>query len=78
MKGMTMQNIAVGFHTTGVYPFNRSALSPSKDSKEVTSAEKSGLRFIPLYSPARKPGTCTSNSSSVIFSRRDHSFSDTF
>ena len=55
-----------------------SALSPSKDPKEVTFAEKSGLCFIPLYSPARKPGIRTSNSSSVIFSRRDHSFSDTF
>ena len=56
MMGMTMQNIVAGFHTTGVYPFNHSALSPSKDSKEVTFAEKSGSRFIPLYSPARKPG----------------------
>jgi len=32
MKGMTMQNIVARFHTMGVYPFNRSALSPSKSS----------------------------------------------
>ena len=30
VKGMTMQNIVAGFHTTGVYPFNRSALSQKR------------------------------------------------
>ena len=55
MKGMSMQNVVAGFYTTGVYPFNRSALISSKESKQVSLAEKTGLQFIPLYSPARKP-----------------------
>jgi len=57
MKGMTMRNIVSGFHTTGVYPFNRSALRASSQPKpkRVSLAEQTGLRFIPLYSPSRRP-----------------------
>ena len=54
MRGMSMQNIVGGFRTTGVYPFNRSALSLPKESKRVSLAERTGLQFIPLYSPARQ------------------------
>ena len=57
MKGMSMQNVVAGFHTTGVYPFNRSVVNPSKESNQVSLAEKTGLWFIPLYSLARKPDT---------------------
>ena len=67
MKGMTMSNIVSGFHTTGVYLFNHSALRVSSQPKpkRVSLAEQTGLRFIPLYSPSRRsaevnsPGTHT-------------------
>ena len=52
MKAMTMQNIVGGFRTTGVYPFNRSVLIPVKESRRISLAERTGLRFIPLYSPS--------------------------
>ena len=61
---MTMTNIVAGFHTTGIYPLNRSAIAPcgveghnntanGKD-RRVSLAERSGLKFIPLCSPARE------------------------
>ena len=54
MKGMTMQNVVGAFRTTGVYPFDRSALSVNKEMKCRSLAERMGLQFIPLYSPARR------------------------
>ena len=69
MRGMTMTNILGGFRTTGVYPFNRNALqlktmSTTFDSSSLT--ERTGLKFIPLYSPAvpqSQPRVATSASS---------------
>lgn len=55
-RGMTMENIVSGFRHTGVYPFNRDALlpKPAKLTFDPTSLmNKTGLRYIPLYSPAR-------------------------
>ena len=52
MKEMSVQNIIAGFQITGVYPFDRSALL-FKESKRVSLADKTGLKFIPLYSLAR-------------------------
>ena len=55
VKGMSMQNIIAGFRITRVYHFDRSVLLP-KESKRVSLADKTGLKFIPLYSPAyRQP-----------------------
>ena len=56
MNGLTMQNVISGFHTTGVYPFDRSALGPSNHSKlkRMSLAERTGLKFIPLYSPSHR------------------------
>lgn len=55
---MTMTNIIAGFRTTGIYPFNRHALlpAPPTPSKFNPSALCKGtkLKFIPLYSPAKK------------------------
>ena len=60
MKGITMQNITGGFHATGVYPFDRLAVSVSKDAERISLAERTGLQFIPLCSPAhRKPDKAT-------------------
>ena len=55
MRGMTMTNIIAGFRTTGVYPFNRDALQSKvlSSSFDPTSlSTRTGLKFIPLYSPA--------------------------
>ena len=57
---MTMSNIVAGFRTTGVYPLDPSACSFEKVSEKdrlakcESLAERSGLHFIPLYSPAKK------------------------
>ena len=58
-KAMNPANIASGFRVTGVYPFNRNAITiAALQEKERSSsperglAEASGLAYIPLYSPA--------------------------
>ena len=53
---MTMNNIITGFRITGVYPINRRAfLLPEESSifRPESLSERSGLSYIPLYSPAR-------------------------
>lgn len=55
MRGMTMTNIIAGFHTTGVYPFNWDALQLkvlSSSFDPTSHSTRTGLKFIPLYSPA--------------------------
>ena len=55
MKGMTMQNIIAGFRTTGVFPFDPSViLAPKKPKRRPSLAERTGLQFIPLYSPSSR------------------------
>ena len=55
---MTMPNIVAGFHTTGVFPHDRDAVaSPTgtpQDSRRRSLAERTGLSFIPLYSPLKQ------------------------
>ena len=45
------------FHTTGVYPFNYHAVQVNESTQQAFDpkaiSEKTGLAFIPLYSPAR-------------------------
>ena len=57
-KAITMENLVSGFHFCGVYPFNRDAqrpkLPPSKFDP-LSLPQKTGLKYIPLYSPARRP-----------------------
>ncbi len=53
-----MKTISNGFKVTGVYPFNRNCLKESGKYKAFNPqslTEKSGLAYIPLYSPARVP-----------------------
>ena len=59
MESMTMRNITAGFRVTGIYPVNREVFSFPGEEKEPSLAEKSGLAFIPLYSPAPKRSTHT-------------------
>ena len=43
-----------------MYPFDRLAISVSKDAECISLAERTDLQFIPLCSPAhRKPGKAT-------------------
>ena len=52
---MSAKNITSGFKVTGVYPVDRYAVQlPGRNPvfKSTSLAEKSGLAYIPLYSPA--------------------------
>ena len=51
-KSMTMANITAGFRVTGIFPFQRMSLEPPSTSC-ATLAERTGLAYIPLFSPAR-------------------------
>ena len=49
-RAMTIPNAAAAFKTTGVFPFDPSAIQTVDTVKYIT--ESTGLGFIPLYSPA--------------------------
>ena len=54
-ESMTVKNITSGFKVTGVYPVDKNAVQiPGQKPafKPESLAEKSGLAYIPLYSPA--------------------------
>ena len=55
-ESVTIKNVIAGFRTTGVFPFNRMAIDVPKESfvsfEPEKLSQKSGLAFIPLYSPA--------------------------
>ena len=55
---MSMQNVISAFKTTGVYPFSRKVIKKVASTKfssfePESLPSKSGLAYIPLYSPAR-------------------------
>ena len=60
MKSMTIGNIVGGFRVTGIYPINRSVFTELTEPKESLTC-RTGLAFIPLYSPARHPRKVTSD-----------------
>ncbi len=74
---MTMTNVIAGFRTTGICPLNRRALLPScTPSKFNPSALCKGakLKFIPVYSPAKKvpvSSPCPSSPVPVTFSEKE-------
>ena len=51
-KAMTPSNIMAGFKITGVYPVNRYAILP-REKDQVSLCERTGLKFIPFYTPTR-------------------------
>ena len=52
VQALTPRNIMSGFHTTGVYPPDRTAIKlPCKQMPNF--AQKTGIAYIPLYSPAK-------------------------
>ncbi len=61
-----MSSVIAGFRTTGVYPFDRHALQPAGSTptrfNPASLSERTGLNFIPLYSPARQRSVASSPS----------------
>ena len=51
---MTPKNIISGFKVTGIYPFCRSTLEVQIPQATKSLTERTGLAYIPLYSPASK------------------------
>ena len=66
-RSMNMTNVIAGFLTTGIFPFNRNALSvsgsetPSKFNPK-SLCEGTKLKFIPVYSPAQSKSMPPSSS----------------
>lgn len=66
-KAFNQENIINSFKATGICPFNRGAVHLSSDDDEFSSfkpnnlAERTGLAYIPLYSPARRHVAPASN-----------------
>ena len=55
VQAMTPKNILSGFHTTGVYPPNRKAITlPGDDDKPRNLASDTGIAYIPLYTPVKR------------------------
>ena len=57
-KAVTMENMVSGFRYCGVYPFNRDAQRPRSSPAKfdpLSLSKKTGLKYIPLYSPAKHP-----------------------
>jgi len=78
---LTVKNITSGFKVTGIYPVDRNAVQISGYKltfRPESLAEKSGLAYIPLYSPAlschsQKERMTTSEVSEMsIFSDNPH------
>ena len=54
-RAMTIPNILSAFRTTGIYPINRLVLKTTDatiTTNQMSLTERTGLKFIPLYSPA--------------------------
>ena len=58
LSAMSAKNIVASFECTGIYPFNRYAITVDDGneclSKPGSLAEQTGLARIPFYSPSRK------------------------
>ena len=54
-RDMAMSNVIAGFRITGIFPFDHHALRPSEGKvkpKPKSLAEWTGLKYVPLFSPA--------------------------
>ena len=54
IQSMTPKNVLAGFRTTGVYPLNRDAIKLPGDDVTSNLCEKTGLPYIPLYTPVKR------------------------
>ncbi len=59
IRAMNLNNVIAGFKCTGICPFDRFAIKipgcESSADEEESLAEKTGLKYVPLFSPAPKP-----------------------
>ncbi len=63
-RGGTQANILSAFKATGIYPFDRYAVQvPGEDTrkKSLPATTSADIAFLPLYSPAPRRKSCTSN-----------------
>ena len=72
MRGMSMRSVISGFKTTGVFPFNPrvfiSGESEPMSFNPSSLCEKTGIKYIPLYSPLPKFQRSIQHSANVTFS----------
>lgn len=54
MKSVIPTNIVSGFRITGIYPTNRYQVIPKCPSKPSSLCERTGLKFIPLFTPVHQ------------------------
>ena len=55
MRAMIPNNIVAGFRVTGVFPVDRFKILPkSPQIKAPSICERTGLKFIPLFTPIRR------------------------
>ncbi len=90
MNAMIPKNIMAGFRVTGVFPTDRYKLLPKSPPKPPTLCERTGLRFIPLFTPLRHStqlseqsvtpvsfnNDCSSDSENELSSYHQPSFTD--
>ena len=56
MQSMTIKNIMAGFHTTGIYPLDRSKVISALEESVMTPPHKTGsLTYLPLLTPVPSP-----------------------
>lgn len=70
-RAMTIKTITNGFKVTGIYPFNRNAITQSGKYKMFdpsSLAAESGLAYIPLYSPAHVRSKATTTPCTPVHS----------
>ena len=52
-RAMTLSNVQAGFRCTGIYPLDRNVVVPKSKEVPTSLAQRTGIKFIPLYSPVR-------------------------
>ena len=65
IQALTPKNIVSGFRTTGIYPPDRNAIMLPSDVKQ-NLAQKAGIAYIPLYTPAKHRITPFTPASSTL------------
>ena len=65
MKAMIPANIIAGFNVTGVFPVDRFKILPKTPTKAPSICERTGLKFIPLFTPIHRRSVCLQPSPSL-------------
>ena len=75
-RAMTMPNIMAAFRTTGIHPFNRRSIAIDEVTPSQSLAEKTGLAFIPFYTPMRKSKSALKSDASTKDDVQDLEFTE--